>query len=750
MSKTFGPHLRALVLVLGICVTAGAMALVGPSAASATLPDGRAYELVSPVATGQEANVYIPGEAYENLSVNFGHGVYSGRPFEVASSGEAVAYAGEPPVTGGDGFYVGGEGNEFLSRRAPGGGWGATDLQVTALPGVNHVKYEGFSSDLSVGMLETGSPLAVSAPPTPYEDFYAHATSGGAGGAYEPFYTGTPPNRDELHARYAGANTGTSAVPANSHLLFAANDALLEGGGQLETELDENVKKEVAEGDNSYFLHNLYDSVNGKTYLVSVLPDGKTEGNASFGSLPESIEDPPGLTHVISADGSRIFWTAAPGAYEESSSEISGLLLNRSKALYVRENDTQPESPLNGQGECTIPSDACTVQVDKAVGGGGIFQTASADGSEALFTKGGLYEFDVENGQTTDLTPGVEVQGVLGTSENLEYIYYVDAGYELYLWHDGVSEAITQLSYDGDDAGVAPFPVAGAGGAGSGYVGDWQTSPGFRTAEVTPGGQSLVFMSDQSLTGYENEGLEEVFLYEVGTGLHCVSCNPAGEAPVATEFLTDEYQERNIGAMIPVGGRANYQPQVISDDGNRVFFDSAEPLVPQATNGWLNVYEWERPKSDGSCTTGSAGYSGRDGGCIYLLSSGGDPESSYLIGTDATGDNVFFVSRAQLLAQDRGDDDVVYDARVGGVQPAAGSACTGTGCQGVPPAPPIFATPSSVTFNGVGNFSPPPAAAKPKAKPVKCKKGDLRKKGKCVKRPKTKTKKAKKQAKGRK
>ena len=131
---------------------------------------------------------------------------------------------------------------------------------------------------------------------------------------------------------------------------------------------------------------------------------------------------------------------------------------------------------------------------------------------------------------------------------------------------------------------------------------------------------------------------------------------------------------------------------------------------------------------------------------MYLLSSGTDPENSYLIGADASGDNVFFVSRAQLTPADRGNEgDVVYDARVDGVQPPAVAVCEGTGCQGVPPTPPIFATPSSVTFNGIGNFpvSAPPSKETIK-KTVKCRKGDIKnKRGKCVKRPKKKSKRAK-------
>ena len=55
----------------------------------------------------------------------------------------------------------------------------------------------------------------------------------------------------------------------------------------------------------------------------------------------------------------------------------------------------------------------------------------------------------MEDGETTDLTPGVEVQGVIGASEDGEYIYYVNSADELELWHGGTSTAIAQLS-EGD------------------------------------------------------------------------------------------------------------------------------------------------------------------------------------------------------------------------------------------------------------------------------------------------------------
>jgi hypothetical protein len=168
-------------------------------------------------------------------------------------------------------------------------------------------------------------------------------------------------------------------------------------------------------------------------------------------------------------------------------------------------------------------------------------------------------------------------------------------------------------------------------------------------------------------------------------------------------------------------------PRWLSDDGSRVFFDSVEPLSPQDTNGLRDVYEWERDGA-GSCQDSE--------GCVYLLSGGTSTDSSSLVDASVQGDDAFIVTRAQLVPQDRNETFDLYDAHVGGVQPLSSPACSGTGCQGVPSVPPLFATPPSVTFDGVGNFVPPSRTvkSKPKSKSTKCKKGFVRKKGKCVKK----------------
>jgi hypothetical protein len=130
------------------------------------------------------------------------------------------------------------------------------------------------------------------------------------------------------------------------------------------------------------------------------------------------------------------------------------------------------------------------------------------------------------------------------------------------------------------------------------------------------------------------------------------------------------------------------------------------------------------------------------------LSDGKSTDYSYLADASASGNDVFFVTRGQLVPQDQNEKMDLYDARVDGGFPDVKSGCTGSGCQGVPPAPPIFATPSSVTFSGVGNLEPPPVtAAKSKPKPKKCKRGFALKRGKCVKGKAKKTRHVTKKAK---
>lgn len=738
-------------------------------AQAATLPDGRAYEAVSPILQEGAAQTFIPGAGSLYLSNNGEHGVISHRPFEVSASGTTVVYPSDSPPTGGTSDARSDTGSASLATRATSGGWSERDIQP---PGSKFSpNYVGFAGEeLTAGILRSGEPLSEGAP-VGYEDIYSHQLTAGA---FEPLFSATPPLRPAVGFEtgfngaliYAGANGGGGGVAAATHVLFEANDLLVPREGQPAIELGEQVEENIEAGEAGRFKRILYDSTGGKLVVVNVLPDEHADANASFGAFPTtSPGGPPGFEHAVSADGSRIVWT--DGVTED---------------LYVREDDAEPDAK-------TVQLDSAEAGCGACLSGGGHYWTASADGSRVLFTDErqltsnstatagapDLYRYDFnapEGHRLTDLTVDpqagqhADVQGVLGAAEvgAGTGTYFVADGElaknvnghgdaavagddNLYFTRAGETTFIATLSQE-DDEGVVPFDGSGE----ESESGDWQVAGGYHTAEVAPDGEDLVFMSDQSLTGYDNRltafnpflgesvttPLDEVFLYDARAHeLHCVSCNPRNEAPQPTEF--NSYHPSfgvPVGAFFPItkvhDERA--QPRILSDDGSHVFFDSGEPLVPQDTGGWLAVYEWERDGS-GSCHESQ--------GCVSLLSSGSDPESSYLLGASASGGDAFLVTRAHRVAGDGNENYDIYDAHeCTGSAPcseeAPVSTCTGAECEQLPVPAPTFSTSPTTTFTGPGNFPPPPVpppvvkSTKPPGS--KCKKGYVRQRGKCVKR----------------
>ena len=780
-SKSVGARSRlagvCVVLVCGFCC----MAVPGVvmSADAAGLPDGRVFEMVTPV-ENHSANVYAPQAITEEMHPGEGD-ITTRLPFQASVNGDAVAYAGDATV-GGMGSTGASEGDEYVARRSASGGWlqmdaeplGVNSESINNLTGVKSTYYQAFSSDLSVGILQSGhekEPLLGVTAPVGYQVLYTHIM--GEAGAV-PLFTVTPPNRSaEGFASagiptiypgagptlvFAGASGGLSAGSVGStELLFEANDALtanaVDGG----------------EGEN-----NLYVSLGGRLSLVNVLPDGVAAPGATFGgpALRRVTANEPDFSGVVSGDGSRVFWTDLA-----------------SHDLFVRLNPTRPQSPLGAGGVCTVVGDACTVEVDAAapgasgVSGGGQFWTASSDGSLVFFTDESrltvgstaaagapdLYEYEVPTGRLTDLTvhagEPADARAVIGVSSDGSMVYFAADG--VLAGNQNSEGRVAQAGqpnlYLSDSEGLT-FIATLSGEATVGSVGDVNNvipkleneppyanvgdlSPGIgdRTAEVSGSGGTLVFMSNnQGVGGYTPEfngkPLEEVYVYEAEDAgadgeLFCASCAASHKQPELANFLTEE----GLGAFLPPDWSLTQEPQWMSEeggtleDGGRVFFDSIEPLVSADTNGKPDVYEWERD-GVGSCQEAS--------GCIYLLSGGTSTAASWLIGVSGSGNDVFMVSRAQLVPQDKDETYNVFDARVGGVQPVTPPSCVESGCQGVPAGAPVFATPPTVTFEGVGNFPPPSTSTSTTTKPkVKVKpKAKSKKKAKVKRKAKGKAK----------
>jgi hypothetical protein len=650
------------------------------------LAEGRAYELVSPF--DKHGGEVIPPHVYASCGdeckpFTFGHNY----PMQSAPDGEAVVYEGFPfSLTEGAPRY-----DEYLARRGA-GGWRTTTLS----PPLSDEGYEAFDAALGRAVLLQGSQALTPAAPPGYSNLYTQPTAAPA--TLTPLIGAPAPNRNPA-LTYAGASADLS------HVAFAANDALTPA-----TPFAPAAPDPGGEAD------DLYESVGGALRLVNVLPGNAAAGpGAVFGSgtalsAEEVNKHRSDFSHAVSADGSRIFWSAESGHGR----------------LYVRED-----------GEVTreIPDHE------------GRFLTASADGSKVLLSDGFLYDLETET--LTDLTAGQGgFLGILGQSDDLSSVYFVDKaalapgaeagtcsgagnteehegkvppglGCNLYAWHEGAIALVATLqARDNDTALARP----------SGSAGDWFASPPLRSAQASADGRWLAFDSRAQLTGFDNvvsacgggeelRACTEVYLYDAAGGaLRCASCAPSGEAPLG---WTSVSLRDGPSPAFP-------QPGYLTDSG-RLYFDTQNSLSAFDTNGGVeDVYQFE-PEGTGECA--------RPEGCVTLISAGRGGVDSNFLGADANGRNVFFVSRDRLTLKDRDDLFDLYDAREGGgfvseTEIARGE-CQGEACQ-APPAPPEDATPASASFAGAGNVRE--AAQGKKKKKKSCPRGSARRHNRCVKR----------------
>ena len=712
------------------------------------LPDGRQWELVSPPDKGGAKIEPIPA---------------LGGVIQAAEGGGAVTYVANFAVGAGAQGNPAPSYTQLSSARDAAGGWSTQDI-ATAHNGAfgsvagHSTEYLFFSSDLSRGLVEPPGetplpPLGEGAEKTIYIRE--------ADGSYVPLVTAANVTSGE---RFGGAHF-EGATPDMRHIVLRSGVPLT-SGPEVEGE-------------------GLYEWSAGALQPVSVSPGGTAVEASKLG------HDEVDTRNAISEDGSRVFWAPNFGA----------------ENLFMRQMTSDETIQLN-----SVEADVTggCVEAGTCERGPG-FQVANRSGSEALFTDEArltsnstaeseapdLYMFEVTSnmplaGKLTDLTVDHEqpadVQGtVIGSGENpatkqFTSVYFVAKGVLAENENEGHENAVTGadnlyvMSRDGS-GWKTMFIARLAEGDGD----DWEAQGhGLEelTARVSPDGEYLAFMSDQSLTGYDNrdaksgERDEEVFLYHAATAsLVCASCDPTGARPLGVydpvsgpqnnfaSLVVDESENwsgRWLAGSIPGWtnfrlSHARYQSRYLSDSG-RLFFDSPDTLVPQATNGVENVFEYE-PGGVGSCEGTSSIYSPRSAGCTSLISSGTSAGESAFVDASESGDDVFFVTNGKLVPQDADTAYDMYDAHVcSSAAPCPSAsvvvppACTtADSCRvAASPQPQIFGSPSSETFSGAGNAPPVPLVTPKKVtkKTVKCKRGFVKnKKNKCI--PK-KTKKAKK------
>jgi hypothetical protein len=684
-----------------------------------TLPDGRQYELVSP-ALKDGAEILGIGGAGETAG--------GGDATQASEAGTSVTYIANAPV----GANLPGNtwSTQIFSTRGA-EGWSSQDI---AIPHEHAV--EIFQA------IEEG------------EEFVRFSADLAQAVVQSPHATLEPSLAPEVHQEVAGDNDvflrddATGAFQAMVSAEPLPKDVVFEGGSP---DLSHVVFGTAAVGlDPAYpAAGGLYEWSAGRAQLVNVLPGGvPTSGLVLLGGTVDSFgEVQKGSSviekHAVSDEGTQVVWSGEG-------------------ALFTRDMTT-------GQ----------TVQVDAAQGGGGPsgggkFLAASSDGSRVFFTdpneltsgagEGGLFMFDLADGKLTDLTPGgsgSQVSSFLGVNEEGTSLYEVSPAV---LTSAANSHGETAAAGARNVYLLHETPASGgswsttfvaAGAEEGGDTGSASSAPLVtQTARVAPNGGYLAFMSQQSLTGYDTDDAssgqpdEEVYLYSAEANrLVCASCDPTGARPVG-EYDTGEFpgtpmdpwkmwKGRWLAATIPGwtpdggGASTGYQPRYLSDAG-RLFFDSADALVPQDVNGKEDVYEYE-PVGVGSCQPPGYGQGSSDvfseaqGGCLGLISAGTGTADSAFFDASANGNDVFFTTDDGLVPQDIDGISDLYDARVcTAAEPcpsytvAPPSCTTADSCRVAPaPQPAVFGAPASATFSGAGNVTPASVSTKtvkPKAK----------------------------------
>jgi hypothetical protein len=431
-------------------------------------------------------------------------------------------------------------------------------------------------------------------------------------------------------------------------------------------------------------------------------------GNADFSRvyfLPSAAQDPadpsPGTSTYswTEAAGPRLVGilpdgTPAPGAFlaggalQPVSKDGKYAVFSANGQLFVRVNDAQtvevgatqrtvdpdlnPAAPISGQG---ITSDGSRILFTSR---SELTNDANTGESGGVATDVGndIYSYDMASGTLKDLTPdtnpddaatGANVQTVFGASADGSYGYFTatgnlapgaQAGHKsLYRWHGDQIEFIANAD--------------GLTGIDGGQI----------RVYMTPDGRHFAFASTDRLTGYDNTdpvtGLPhyEVYKASVGAPLVCVSCRADGSPPIGNSSLPEYFA---------LSGASNRD---MSDDGRRVFFHSLDAVVPEASSGLQQVYQYEE-------------------GRISPISRPDGSAAAVFLDASASGDDVFFSTYDDLVPNRNSGDQAVFDARVnGGIPVAEDGRCRSLACQDPATPAAALAVAASVDFVGDGNVT---------------------------------------------
>lgn len=465
-----------------------------------------------------------------------------------------------------------------------------------------------------------------------------------------------------------------------------------------------------------------YEWDHGQVRLVGLLP-GETpaaagaspgSGIGGSGASGNYVAGDRDQSHAVSADGSRIFFTALP--------------LTSNGRLYMRENGGRPDARTVWVSE----SEKTTPDAPKAVR----FRDATPDGSKVLFTTAeqlldedtdaltDLYLYDVvagagghhltlvsKDGEPADGS-GANVQGTIGLSEDGSRVYFVangqlvpgastEAGRKLFLWEGGSISYLHTFGTDtpGSDPNAENYQESR----------NWnQVQSAVRASMVSADGRYLLFQTYADVTGVPNLGgtcsagltvpeCSQLYVFDAEAGpddrFTCASCPIDGGEPADTQT---KYSD---GLLITGYDRTQVRRLVVDGAGAKVFFDTKGGLVAADVDGEPDVYEYDLAK-----------------GQPKLISNGNGPTPSYLLNVSPSGDDVFFGTFDRLVNTDTDQLFDIYDARVGGgiasQMATSPVVCGGETCRGAPSAPPAQQSAGTASFSAPGDPVPQRKAKK--------------------------------------
>ncbi len=470
--------------------------------------------------------------------------------------------------------------------------------------------------------------------------------SGPVGGPYAVVATVSGTLGEIEGTAFAGTNSGTPAVPAFNDLLFdSVNHTLLPPGREREAAERARPGAPV-----------LYEWTKGQLRLVNVdnagnllSPCGARLGFSTGGGQ---------AMNAVSDDGSKVFFTSPmhePGCLQP--------------ALYMRVGGGETVDVSEPEGVSIPPEARSEVKYDGASNDGSrvFFTTATALTPAAVSQPGfKLYEYDTEapSGHrliliANEVAPAEKefVNPYVVISEDGTVVYYQGGGV---IEVGGHSVDVSGIWYYNTATRKPPSFVATP----------QETTLLAEPYYTTPQGEFLVFPSGRGagpeVVGahgleeeYRGAGHEELYRYDAIDGsVICVSCGegvaPARGSLSVPEALTGVL-EIDDGAATVIS---------ISDDGRRVFFQTSAMLVPQDTNedsveeedmeegqtaigAGADVYEWEQLGTEEEpgvfCHVAV--------GCTHLISAGEAVGPERFLGASASGDDVFFMSAAQLTPE---------------------------------------------------------------------------------------------------